>query len=40
MNNGKSNTKGSEMRRLIAFVLMVAFCVAFLSPNCQHTERG
>lgn len=38
MNNGKSNTKGSDMRRLVAFVLLVAFCVAFLSPAASATQ--
>ena len=38
MNNGKSNTKGSDMRRLVALVLLVAFCVAFLSPPAFATQ--
>jgi hypothetical protein len=38
MNNCKSNTRGSDMRRLFAFVLMVAFCVAFLSPLASATR--
>ena len=38
MNNGKSNTKGSDMRRLVALVLLVAFCVAFLSPPASATQ--
>ena len=38
MNNGKSNTKGPDMRRLVALVLMVAFCVAFLSPPASATQ--
>ncbi len=38
MNNGKSNTKGSDMRRLVAFLLIAAFCVAFLSPPASATQ--
>ena len=38
MNNGKSNTRGSDMRRLVALVLVVAFCVAFLSPPASATQ--
>ena len=38
MNNGKSNTRGPDMRRLVAFVLLAAFCVAFLSPLTSATQ--
>ena len=38
MNNGTSNTRGSDMRRLFAFVLLAAFCVAFLSPPASATQ--
>ena len=38
MNNGKSNIKGPDVRRLVAFMLLVAFCVAFLSPAASATQ--
>jgi len=32
MNNGKSNTRGSDLRRLVALLLLAVFCVAVFAP--------
>ena len=38
MNNGKSNTKGPDIRRLIATLLLVVFCVAVFASSAAATQ--